>query len=493
VREIVRKLLLSPLPAFVLLGLAYLMFHEPWRDEAQPWLLVRDAPDLFHEMDSEGSPALWYLLLWPLVKLGLPFVAERVLHVALGSCALAAIVLWSPFSKLEQWLLAGSYLFAYEYLAIARGYVLTILALVALAAHHARRREHPWAHGALLLLLANTTGLGALVAAAFAAGCGLEALMERAPRRLAALWLPAAAGGALAYWQMRPAPDVAPWRNATVTTFRADSLVDLGRAVSHAFLPLGTPGAWAWNEAWYDKALGGPGLVALAALVWLVACVPLARSGRALGLWILASLALGALYYARSGTAGQMRHHGILFVTWLCCLWIARVEAPAPRPWLRRAGAAVLALALVVQVAGAAVAIAGDATAPFSGGPAVAALLESKGYVGPRTLVGVYPDFIAAPILAPLGKDVPRALFLQTGEMGSYVRWTSEDYATFFAPGHVEEKLAAAARNGTYDHVVLVMSVRSADEGRGWTLLAHVDSISPGDGMNVYEMDASMK
>lgn len=489
-RDDVRRLLLSPLPLFVALGVAMLWLHEPWRDEAQPWLIARDAPNLLAQMDSEGSPALWYLILFPFAKVGLPFASARVLHLALATTALALVVYASPFSRLEHWLLAGSYLFAYEYAVIARGYVLTILALFALAIHHARRREHPWRHGALLLVLANTTGLGTAMAAALAAGYGLEALWERGLRRFVAICVPAAAGLALAAWQMWPSPDLAWWRTYAVKGYRWTSVLDVARAISQAFVPIGEWGGWRWNHNVADGNLSEIGLMTMAIAILVVSCLPLLRRPRVLLLWILMAGSLGALYYTRSGVAGQMRHHGMLVVAWVFCVWVARLE-PAAFSWRaakRPAAAWTLALVLLVQMGGLAQALQADATTPFSAGPVMAHMLQERGATSRNTLVGVYPDFIAASILTTMGDDMPELLLLQQARMGSWVRWTTTDLDTFNNPGHVEAKLLDyAAAHGPYEHVYLIMSVTSGDVGNGWRLVAHVDAMAPGDGFYLYE------
>src|SRR5581483_6958718 len=229
--------------------------------------------------------------------------------------------------------------------------------------------------------------------------------------------------------------------------------------------------AWRWNANLLDPLLGGAPLVLLGLAAWALSLLPFRRQPRVLLLWLGLSGALVALYYTRSLVAGQMRHHGMLFVAFLLCVWIARVEGPRPR------GRPVAAVAVAVRA---------DAAQPFSGGPGAAAYLKEHGLVGNRTLVGVFPDFIAPPLLAPLGKDAPQALFLQTMETRSYVRWTVQDDETFHHPGDVGWKLENASRGAGYDHVVLVMSVPTGDSR--YQLLDHVGSLSPGDEMYVYEL-----
>src|SRR5213078_1498857 len=49
--------------------------HEPWRDEADCWLLARDADAVtfFHRMGLVGTPGLWHLVLVPFARIGLPY------------------------------------------------------------------------------------------------------------------------------------------------------------------------------------------------------------------------------------------------------------------------------------------------------------------------------------------------------------------------------------------------------------------------------------
>src|ERR1700677_3445089 len=52
--------------------------HEPWADEAQSWLLGRDASlaQLWgHFLHYEGTPGLWQTLIHALIRLGLPYSA----------------------------------------------------------------------------------------------------------------------------------------------------------------------------------------------------------------------------------------------------------------------------------------------------------------------------------------------------------------------------------------------------------------------------------
>src|ERR1039458_8335312 len=79
--------------AYALLVAFTIRQHEPWADEAQSWLLGRDASlaqlwgRLLH---YEGTPGLWQTMVHALIRLGLPYSAYSLLSAGLG---LAAVVL----------------------------------------------------------------------------------------------------------------------------------------------------------------------------------------------------------------------------------------------------------------------------------------------------------------------------------------------------------------------------------------------------------------
>src|SRR5207248_1486395 len=103
--------------------------------EADVWLAARDMTpvQLFHWLGSAGTPGLWYFLLMPLSKLGLPYVSMTLLHAMIAIVVAALIAFRSPFSRLLKTLILFSYPLAYEYSVVARSYVLTCLWLFLIA------------------------------------------------------------------------------------------------------------------------------------------------------------------------------------------------------------------------------------------------------------------------------------------------------------------------------------------------------------------------
>lgn len=491
-----RVLVATPIPAFVLANVLLAFFHEPWRDEAQPWLVARDAPNLFRMLDSETHPALWYLLAWPLAKVGLPFESLRVVHVAIAVAALAILVRHGPFSRTESWLYAFGYFVLYEYSAITRNYALVALMLAIIAATWRQRFDRPLLHGALLLLLANSLGHGTLLAGVLAGAYGIEWLARPDLRRraapLAALAI-AGLGGLAAYASMRPAPDVASWRTEWSTEWNVGLVAWTAHATLHAFLPVPLfDDRWRWGATLLENSLPSAGVIVVGALAFLASALVLVGRPRVLAIYAAGASILLAFIYLKAGISAQARHHGLLFVWWVFCIWLARLERPDralfQRPRAQKASVAAIVLVLSLHVATAFPAAAHDVREPFSGGQGAARYLVANDLAGADVLIGVYPSFLAAPILAHLP---PRSMYLlETEEYGSYTRWTHEEAAAFQAPLH--EHLAAFERevartNATRAILVLQFSLGDPPIYPMYAPLGSWGSISPGDAVHLYE------
>lgn len=150
-------------------------FHEPWADEAQAWLLARDLSpwQLVHtHLRYEGSPAIWHMLLWVLIRLHVSYVAMHWMSGAIAVSAMYVLLFHSPFPRWLKFSLPFTVFYAYQYAVVARSYVLVPILLLAVAAVWKR---NPIIVALLLGLLANVAAHGAAIAAGF----GISYLIER--------------------------------------------------------------------------------------------------------------------------------------------------------------------------------------------------------------------------------------------------------------------------------------------------------------------------
>jgi len=159
----------AALAAWVVVVILGVAAHEPWWDEAQAWLLARDAGPgelLWTRLGYEGHPFLWYAVLMPAAKMGAPYVTLNVLSALIGLVGVAAMLLKSRAPVWIRVPLAFSFFLAYQFTVVARSYVLLFPLLLAILLTYDRRGERFVRFCALLALLSQVSVHGAFFAAA---------------------------------------------------------------------------------------------------------------------------------------------------------------------------------------------------------------------------------------------------------------------------------------------------------------------------------------
>lgn len=119
------------LVVFVILSLTIGAKHEPWEDEAQSWLIARDAGwfEIIWEISRyEGSFPLWFLTLKAFITCGLEYEYLYVISVLISTTGL-----WVFLEKVEapsyiKILLPFTYYVFYQYNVVARSYSFFLLA-----------------------------------------------------------------------------------------------------------------------------------------------------------------------------------------------------------------------------------------------------------------------------------------------------------------------------------------------------------------------------
>lgn len=169
-----RKVLQKKREVFlVVVYILYLLFngllllrHEMWRDEVNVWLMGRDLSviELFREIKYQGHPCLWYLLIMPFAKLGLPCRVMGIISYGIMATG-AALYLWkAPLWMLVKAITLFSPIFTYYYAEIARGYCLVAFLILLLAYYYPIRNEKPLLYGLLLGLLVQADTIALPVA-----------------------------------------------------------------------------------------------------------------------------------------------------------------------------------------------------------------------------------------------------------------------------------------------------------------------------------------
>lgn len=337
--------------------------HEPWFDEAQAWLLARDLSvwELFAgQLRYEGTPGLWHLLLLPLAKLGAPYESMQVLAVAIALAGAYVLVRDGPFPLPVTALLLFSFVIGYQYAVVARSYVLLPLLLFLLARTWPKRATRVGRLTVLLVLIANVSVHGLLIAGSLT---GLH-LWER--------------------WRERATLDAAAARShlALAGVMAAVGLLVVVQLWPPADLLVGGDtnlGFRTWIPAAvkvYNSALTGnylfSGLAVVMSVWWF------SRAGT-LSVWALPTAVLLALSVLRYH---NYWHDGVPVLVWIFAFWVAFERWPPDDParrWSRLIGLAGLSGVLIVQAGWWANSAGHDLHRPYSAAPAVAAYLEEEG------------------------------------------------------------------------------------------------------------------
>jgi len=373
------------LAAFACLLLVVGSHHEPWFDEAQAWLIAREGSPWFivsQGVRFEGTPALWHLVLWAVQRLGLPYGGLWLVSSALA-CGGAAIVLYrAPFPMLMRVGLIFSYFFAYQYSVVARSYALDLLFLPLLAWLFEARFRKPLFYLGVLGLVANTNAhsfvLASVLALEFAWAARSRLLAF--DRRLAA---PIGLYGLLAILAMIqawPPNDI----NFIIRKPGDNPLLHAAVLFTEAFIERGD--VWAAtgpNDLW--RIVGG--------LLTALILIPTALLWRKAGRLLLAIALFGGLVGFSALKYGNYWHAGIIFLTYVFCLWISWGGMAELHPRRRRWLMASVSILIAFQVWCAAAACVRDLATPYSGAPAAARAMlarrDARGPARPPETMGV--------------------------------------------------------------------------------------------------------
>lgn len=280
--------------------------HEPWRDEAQAWLIARDLPwtSFFQQANYEGTPFLWHVMLRPLVLLGAPYVTMHVVHVLI---ACAAMYLWlfkSPFQLSTRLLFLFSYFPFWEYAVLARNYSLSMLLLFTIACLFSRRKELGLAYGLLVALLFNANVHSMGIAFGLSLLFVYDVISDKGETRQPWAAMAIMAGGfMLAVIQLLPAAD-----NMNQELFSLFAWKRPFIALVNAFLP--------------GLSIGSYIIIAVVFLYVALTYVGIYFKNR--GAFLVLVLGMGWMFYIFIFKhVGSLRHHGLLLILLLFVEWIS--------------------------------------------------------------------------------------------------------------------------------------------------------------------------
>ena len=389
---------------FTVLSVIMIANHEIWRDEGHAWLLIQSAgslPELFKAMRYEGTPALWHTLLYPFAISGQPVIWMSIVHFIIIFSAVVLFLVKAPFSNLQKALFIFGYYIFYEYSVIARSYSLTVLFLFIIAVIYKHRLTKPLLYFGALCILANANTHSLCISLALTGFYIYELKKEKIAlaSKFYAAFLLFFLVFLFCIYQLYPPADLtrslSGWKGSNLST-------TLNTLVS-AFLPVQIPKLNFWNT----KLFYYPDTVRswLGIPLYLLSLLAFARKPKALGVYLITSFSLLALFAAKYG--GSTRHHGLIFILFIFSLWLSTYykekfifSGKALKKYLTSGFTGTLLTSfLVIQVLAFPIPFYYDLKYDFSAGKKVADYLKGERLLGEDTFICVYDFFCAESIL----------------------------------------------------------------------------------------------
>ena len=412
--------------AYAALTLWVTLHHEPWRDEADTWLIARDATsgELLRIPGHRGVPLLWDAMLRPFAQAGAPYLAQQLLNLACIWGAVLLLMRSHAFPWPVKVVFPFSFYASYEYAALARPYALLALLLFAMAECWRTREERPVRLAIAIALLANATVHG-LFAAAVAGGlllvswgpsvfsrenAGLRARRSRGDgdgdgrRRLAAIAI-MLFGGLVSVAQLWP-------REGGQKVYQLISIDTLWYTLAAAFFP-----------GFRTETGAVLGLFVLGVITVAIS----RRMVPPVWLWttLIAVLAVFVFIWM-----GGYRHAGIVLMLAITAIWMAEAYGPLRQ---ERLAMAALFVALALSIVPAWRAWRDETRFLYGGGRLMAQYIRANGLTEASFAGG-------ALMWNSWMLDLPPVrVWLARGEYGSFSKWERRDQAA-----SAEEAIRAA-------------------------------------------------
>lgn len=302
---------------FIVVSVYGLIKHQPWRDEAQAWLIVRDlsAGEIINQMPYEGTPPLWHFIIFPLAKSGLPYEAMIYLHYFLGVSLIFLLLFFSPLPKIVKFILPFNYYFLFEYIIIARNYSLTALILFLIAILYKKRWDKPILYGGLIFLLAWTNvhslAIAGFLFILFCYDLWLKNKNEQTVKNtIWASFILAFLGILSTILIILPQPD-------QVATLKFNNLFFVGKSLAVAILPLLIHTSDAISAASFYWLFG---------LVWLIIIFAFLQGWKSKFIFISSFLWLAFIFIFKH--SGDLRHYGLILIFFIFAWWLDMIESP---------------------------------------------------------------------------------------------------------------------------------------------------------------------
>jgi hypothetical protein len=421
---ITSRQLWGAMAAYAALLIVLALKHEMWRDEVRALSVATkwSWTTMFAELQHEGHPSLWYILLRAGFALTHSTLVLPVIAIVVALIAAYLILKHAPFPLWLRLLAVFGVFLGYELSISPRNYGIGVMLMVVACLAYGSRARRPIVLGIVLALLANTS-VHAAIATLVLIFFWLTDLFDDetredllSPGGIVALGI-AIAGVVVSYITARPTPDMA-WALSL-------SSLDYGKALRSV---LSDPGKsllgyrdaniagteeFPWRLTGIDGRVAARIIVDLS-LAWLA--WSLRRSWRALAALVLA--VLGFAFVFRVAYTAGLRHEGLVLFLILSVCWLAVIRERHDKTTSKRVAFGLLPL-FALQSLALPIVVQRTIRYPESSSKAFAGFIRSNPayrdailMAEPDYMMEALPYYVGNPVFMPRQREFsPRVYF----------------------------------------------------------------------------------
>lgn len=466
-----------------------MMYHEPWRDEAQAWLLARDNPDIFKLLSYtgyEGTPALWHLLLYILARLNLPYSSMFILHFFIIFAAVVVFVKHAPFNWFQKTLFVFGYYMIFEYNIVARNYALSVLFLFLLASYYHQRFNRPVPYSSLLFLLANTN-VHSLIISIFISSFYFIELWANKRNQINILAISIIILGlSFAILQLLPPPDLASSLKAWGSNIYLSVIAPY--ALNNAFFPVPDLEAGAHDKLLLFKF---PYILVLVAIIALtLSILALIQKPQYLLFYLFVLIALSILFSFKY--VGYPRHSGFIFLSFIFSLWVSKKTKSTPHPLFNEAfQSKVFTLFLIVHFISAMIIVYHEINYDFSASKKAFEFLKTNNLLANDTFILTYQSTVASSIL-PFIDESHQFYYLEYEEPHSFLIWNQKyQNSKILNETELLYRISRAIKLNNYSNYIILLNIqpKTEDFNKNFQILTYFNgTIASDESMYLYSL-----
>ena len=402
----------------VLLGVAGILTHEWWEDEASVWLSVvgsHSILELFHNLGFNGHPRFYYIIVYGVQSLFGHPLALSFLNLFFSLLAIAFFMCAAPFSRLQKVFFAFGFFPLYQYGIIVRGYSLFVCVFFAYCYFKTQRPNALLIRYLLLAVLAQIH----LIAATVAVLLFIEEYLEDHRSYWGSFFVIGSL--LLVAWQLKPS------------------------GVNHSGLLL-PENPWMAFRSFANGFMPNFGIFRLAPLrtgfqitvgtfLWIASWIVAWRHRQIVRYYLPLTFSLfiiSAVIYT-----GERWHHGFYFIYFVTAIWLS-TQTVFNDVFSRRFVTGLFALHAALGI----YAIALDIMTPYSNGPQVAKFIQQNQLEGlPIVGIEAFPEDhgttgykFVAPAIFPVILHLPQSSIYDPNTGNELHFWSHYDDKMYFPP-----------------------------------------------------------